>query len=179
MAKFSIDINDNKLRAELAALSGRATAVRPMLKLIGEALVESTKRRFADSVGPDGRKWAENSETTKELYANKFKASRTKKGRRSAAGKKRIANKKPLIGETRSLSTTITYQVRAGTLSVGSPMEYASTHQFGARRGQFGRSRRGGPIPWGNVPARPFLGISAADRDEILALVREILEGGI
>ncbi len=41
--------------------------------------------------------------------------------------------------------------------------KYAPTHQFGARQGQYGRSRRNGPIPWGDVPARPFMMIQDED----------------
>lgn len=41
------------------------------------------------------------------------------------------------------------------SLSTSDPK--AATHQFGAKQGQYGKSSRGGPIPWGNIPARPFL----------------------
>ena len=54
---------------------------------------------------------------------------------------------------------------------VGSGRVYAGTHQFGAKRGAFGRTAKGGPIPWGDIPARPFLGLSDADANEITALV--------
>jgi phage gpG-like protein len=52
---------------------------------------------------------------------------------------------------------------------------------FGARQGAFGRTRRNGPIPWGNIPARPFLPISengemnAFDKEEI----RDILTNAV
>lgn len=179
MASIEIRIDDRQVRDALSALVRRVGAPGPALKVIGETLAESTKRRFASSTAPDGSRWAPNRESTLEGHLNRFKGSRTKTGKRSAAGTKRAAGKKPLIGESRQLSTTITYQVRGDTLYVGSPMEYAGTQQFGARQGQYGRSRRGGPIPWGDIPARPFLGISADDRREILAVLRESLEGVI
>lgn len=34
--------------------------------------------------------------------------------------------------------------------------ERAGTLNFGAKQGAYGRSRRGGPIPWGTIPPRPF-----------------------
>lgn len=179
MASIQITIDDRQVRDALSALVRRAGSPGPALKLIGETLAESTRRRFETSTAPDGSRWAPNSESTVEHYVDRFKASRTKTGKRSAAGRKRGGSKKPLIGESRSLSTKITYQVRGSTLIVGSPMEYAATQQFGARQGQYGRSRRGGPIPWGNIPARPFLGISEADRREILAILSESLGGPI
>ena len=56
-------------------------------------------------------------------------------------------------------------------MAVGSSLEYAAVQQFGARRGEFGRTRRGAPIPWGDIPARPFLGVSRVDRVEILDIL--------
>jgi phage virion morphogenesis protein len=58
--------------------------------------------------------------------------------------------------------------------AVGTNLKYARTHQFGARRGEYGRNvistvqrrtrhgtiqytRRIPNIPWGNIPARPFM----------------------
>jgi len=31
------------------------------------------------------------------------------------------------------------------------------------------------PIPWGNVPARPFLGLSSDDQRDVLEIMREAL----
>ena len=58
----------------------------------------------------------------------------------------------------------------------GSPMVYAAAMQFGAAQGAFGRTRRNGPIPWGNIPARPFLGISADDETNILGALAGWIE---
>lgn len=53
----------------------------------------------------------------------------------------------------RSISTT----VNNNEVLIGTNVVYAATHQFGAKQGQYGKSSRGGPIPWGTIPARPFL----------------------
>lgn len=37
---------------------------------------------------------------------------------------------------------------------------YARPLHFGAAKGAFGTSKRGRPIPWGNIPARPFMVIT-------------------
>ena len=50
---------------------------------------------------------------------------------------------------------------------VGSTRIYAGAHQFGARRGACGTNKKGAPIPWGDIPARPFLGVSDADKKTI------------
>ena len=57
---------------------------------------------------------------------------------------------------------------------VGSNMEYSGVMQFGAARGAFGHSN-GRPVPWGNIPARPFLGLSDQDQRNILDMVDETL----
>ena len=45
---------------------------------------------------------------------------------------------------------------------------YAATHQFGAKKGQFA-SKKGRPILWGDLPARPFLGVHNQERKQIRA----------
>ena len=68
---------------------------------------------------------------------------------------------------------------------MGSPTIYAGTQQFGAEKGAFdsyGHTGFGGheltlPIPWGDIPPRPFLGLSNDDRDEIAALVSDYVLG--
>ena len=54
------------------------------------------------------------------------------------------------------------------SLEVGSTVEYSAVQQFGAKKGSLGPN-----APWGNIPARPFLGISAADSG---AIDRSILD---
>ncbi|MDX1755878.1 MAG: phage virion morphogenesis protein [Marinobacter sp.] len=61
---------------------------------------------------------------------------------------------------------------------IGTNKVQAPTHQFGAEQGEFGRTQRGGPIPWGDIPARPFLGIGPDDEQDILDIVRQHLVGG-
>lgn len=47
--------------------------------------------------------------------------------------------------------------------------------QEGASQGEFGTSNHGGSLPWGDIPARPFIGVSADDRDVILDILRDYL----
>ena len=60
-------------------------------------------------------------------------------------------------------------------LLIGSPRIYASTHQFGAKKGAFGQTARGAPIPWGDIPACLFLGISDDDGNYIIDAVGDFL----
>lgn len=75
---------------------------------------------------------------------------------RTAKRKKYNANK--VLTERGFLRRGIHYQVTApGTVEVGSNLVYAATHQFGR----------------GNIPARPFLGLSTHDEQEIFAIVSD------
>lgn len=172
---ITFEISDQKVRQALSSLAESAENPRPLLEQIGELVVDSTKQRFATSTAPDGSRWAENSEITLLGYINQYKGSRRKDGGLTQKGAKRLGGKKPLIGETGSLATMIVYQVNGSGLIVGSPMEYAAAHQFGMKKGYAGATKRGSPIPWGDIPAREFLGISDQDSQNILATISDYL----
>lgn len=135
----------------LSRLSDSVTDMKPALKAIGESLTESTKQRFMDSKGPDGVKWPPNKPST-------------------LARKK---SRKPLIGESLMLSEQIHYQILDNdTLIVGSSMEYAAMQQFGGTKAEL-------PHLWGDIPARPFLGISDEDQAMIAETIRDHLDDAL
>jgi len=55
------------------------------------------------------------------------------------------------------LATSFSTKVTKFSATVGTNDIRAGTHQFGARQGAYGKTRRGGPIPWGDIPARRML----------------------
>lgn len=160
---FNLDPGRQILDAIARAFNDMSAANKDM----GEHMVAATQRRFETSTAPDGSRWAPNTPLTLSR----------KKGN------------KPGIAETLSLSTQIHYEASADSLVIGSTMGYAGTFHFGALMGSFGRSQRkklsqsksrpstgsakGHPIPWGNIPARPFLGVSVADETELLAILSD------
>lgn len=169
---LGIRIDDAELQAALARLVQRSGSPAPALKAIGESMVESTGRRFETSTGPDGSRWLPNTRTTIERYLNRPGSFSNKTGKITAKGATLAMNKKPLVGATRLLGNQIVWQVSGDTLQIGSNRIYAAVQQFGAAKGQFGKA------PWGAIPARPFLGVSASDRAEILETVADWLAGG-
>jgi phage gpG-like protein len=163
----------------------------PGLAGIGENLVASTRQRFASATAPDGTPWAPNTEVTlMEYMRNKsgifatFTNLATRKegkvrigdkngyyrkdGKLGKKGIDAMMGKRPLTGETGALSEQIHYRVTGNRLVVGSSMEYAAMHQFGGSRSDF-------PNLWGDIPARPFLGISGDDKKQIEVTVSEYL----
>lgn len=149
---IEVKIDDEKIVKALQVLQRSVGNISPALKIIGEVLVESTKQRFVTTTDPDGNPWLLNSVLSTLLY---------KEGDR------------PLTGETGSLMDTINYQlIGQDTLEIGSPMEYAAMQQFGGTKSEF-------PFLWGDIPARPFLGISSEDEAKILSTIEYFLTDSI
>lgn len=154
MAIIELDLETGSALDGIAKLLGRVEQPRPLLMEIGEDLSESTKERFRDGVAPDGTPWAPNSPVTVSIYQNMFA---------SASGKR------PLVGETRRLSNEISWQLEGDrAVLIGSPLPYAAMQQFGGTKGDW-------PHLWGDIPARPFLGVSDQDERTILDLMSTYL----
>lgn len=174
---FSIDVSDKAVLAALDALCGSASNPAPALHAIGEEFQRQTKNAFAVSASPDGTPWAPNSSATlSKLQAGLGKSYRKKAGGLNTKGQARIAGKKPLIGETGSLRGQFVIRVANGVLEFGSSMEYAAMQQFGGTQAAF-------PHLWGDIPARPFLPITAGGqlmepaRRAVVDIVQEHLLG--
>ena len=58
MADFlKIEVDDAKARAWFGELQRRGQDLSPLMRDIGEVLTESTQRRFATGIAPDGTPW--------------------------------------------------------------------------------------------------------------------------
>lgn len=165
-----IEIDDRQVQAALQRVMDISRNPRPVLKEVGSAVADSTRMRFIEQKAPDGTPW----KPLKALTISR----RRKKGKDAKA-----------LLDTGRLRNSITYLVGGDFVEVGTSVKYAPTHQFGARMGQYGRyyqlsrlkygekdfrryagMRKGHPIPWGNIPARPFLGLSEEDKQEVLSI---------
>lgn len=179
MTRIQITLDDAAAQAALARLAQRLGDMRPVLKDVGESLLASTKDRFAQQRGPDGAPWAPLSDAT--LLATMRRAVAGKGLNRRGGGTRvaavrALARRRALVGETRALSSQFGVQVDAQGVTLSTSMVYAAVHQFGMARGATGRrTRHGRPIPFGDVPARPFIGLSSADRVAVLNIVARAL----
>ena len=179
MSSFTITVEDEQVLAALQRLRARSDNFGPVFKAIGEDLVKSTKKRFASATAPDGTPWEPNTEVTLMEYLRirsgifaKYTNLKTRKeglvrvgdkkgyyrkdGRLAKKGIDAMMRKRPLAGETGALATQIHYQVIGNTLEIGASMVYAAMQQFGGKKADF-------PNLGGDIPARPFLGLSAGD----------------
>lgn len=149
-AMIEIELQATAVQQALQSLARAAQNLRPALADMGESLINSTRRRFDSASGPDGAPWAANSPVT--LLR--------KRGTR------------PLTGETGLLGTEIHYQASQSVLRVGSPKEYAAMQHFGGKKSDF-------PQLWGDIPARPFLGLSQDDEREVAEIALDHLRRAV
>ena len=140
----------------LGKLADAGRDLTPVFADIGEYLVRTTKDRFRSQTDPAGRPWKPLSDDYR---------------------KRKKRNKEKVLTLDGYLSGTINYNAARAHVDVGSPMVYAGTHQFGAAKGAFGSTATGQPIPWGDIEAREFLGLSRDDAAEVELLVRDWLAG--
>lgn len=160
------------LRAQFKAEAAQAALVKamqllddmtPVYRDVSEYMIEATRKRFVTGMAPDGTPWAAKSEATIARY--------------KAMGYGDL--KRPLIGAGRRLSREIQGFGTATGAVIGSSLIYSGVMQNGAEAGAFGTSARGRPIPWGKIPARVWLGISASDETAIVKIVEEHLAAAI
>lgn len=156
MAGVTITLDDTEFSRWLQRTIGSLSNPTDALREIGEVLVQSTQARFGTKKAPDGSGWAANSPVTIAI-----------KGHGSQ-----------LRGKSKALGDLIHYELD-GTkaVEIGSNMEYAAVQQFGQPKGASG-SWRGAPIPWGDIPQRPFVGVSQEDEDRITEIMADYLMPG-
>lgn len=155
MNTFNIEVQDSAVLAAFNRLQDAGADPDPAFHAIGEALVVQVKRTFETGTDPWGRRWLPNSPVTLAAMLARRKGNfRKRDGKLSAKGAERVMAKRPLIGESRQLSTRIHSTVDGNTLTVGSPMVQAAMQQFGGRKSEF-------PKLWGDIPARVFLPVTA------------------
>lgn len=135
--------------------------IRGALSSIAEGLRTSTVERFTEEKSPEGKKWKPSIRAQEE------------------GGK--------TLTKTSQLKTSIRSEVSDSGLAVGTNDIRAATHQFGDERTILAKNKQyltfkiGGQ--WKNVtsvkvniPARPFLGISKEDEQDIKDALEEIVE---
>ncbi|RWR26796.1 phage virion morphogenesis protein [Sinirhodobacter populi] len=164
---ITVEINDAQIAQAFRQLEAALTDMTQPMRDIGEALVISTKDRMREGNSPDGSPFAPRSATTLRAYEKR----KAKHG------------PKPLW-LTGTMREQIAYSAATDQVEITSSAIQSAVMHFGAAQGAFGawmgKDRLGRThfhhIPWGNIPARPFLGISEQDRTNIIEIVAEWLE---
>ena len=152
-------ITEDEITGAFDRLAASLSDLSDVMTDVGELMIRSTERNFASGTDPDGNPWVPRSQATLDAYASR----------------KDTWGAHPLIGPSRTLSTTINYEADATSVAWGSNVIQSAVMQFGAAKGAFGTASNGSSIPWGDIPARPYLGLSEQDRTDIVAIVEEYL----
>lgn len=140
MAGAHIDVDVvglERVQRVLARLSETAQDIDPILRDIGEHLLNATKDRFSTEAGPDGTPW--------EPLEPSYEAE--KRRRRPNAG---------MLIYDDLLRGQLAYVVSGGELALGTNRPYGARQHFGFS----------GPDSLGRTfdhPARPWLGVSSDD----------------
>lgn len=122
-------------------------SMQPAMQEIGDDFTAEIQMGFRRGVDPWGNRWAPLAESTQAKN----------NGRRRGGQPLRDTG---LLGNSITPSNATGTSVEVGTMDVRAP-----THQFGAGQGAYGRTSRGGPTPWGGIPARAFLPIRNGEVD--------------
>jgi phage virion morphogenesis protein len=147
---ISVEVDDAEARRILNELKTRMGDIRPVLEAVGQIIQSGTQQRFIDQKAPDGTPWAPLSQVTID--------------RRRMRGIGGVE----ILRDTGRLMNSISYAVEGDSVRVFTNVVYAPTHQKGAKKGAYGPR-----TPWGDIPARPFLGVNNRDMDAVL----EVLQG--
>ncbi|QNG47416.1 phage virion morphogenesis protein [Sphingobium yanoikuyae] len=157
---IKVEFKYQQVAQALGEVSRRLGDMTPIHQDIGEYVVGATKDRFKKGTAPDGTAWTPKKQATIDRYKDRGDGDRPD----------------PLIGPSKRLSSEIAHYADAQGVEIGSSLEYSAVMQDGAKQGAFGKSPRGGPIPWGDIPARPWLGLSEEDEANIIDIADEHLE---
>lgn len=149
---IKVEINLNEIPEGLARLHAAMSDMSPVMKEIGQLLLESTEERFKAGTAPSGAKWAAKSPTTIAAYI----------------ARKERADTRPLWGPTTDLALQNSFDAGPDRVEWGSNRIYAAMMQFGGSKSAY-------PHLWGDIPARPFLGISDDDETGIKATIEDWL----
>ena len=179
---ISVELQEATARQALRDLLTRMENPRNFYKGVGDLLLASTSTRFETETGPDGKPWT-------PLKAATIRA-RTKN--KQLPLKILRSNSKGKAGS--SLAGSINYIATDDEVRVGSPVIYAAIHQLGgtiekqagsrymvgrrfAKRDKEGGADVAIKAHTITIPARPYIGISAADQGGILEQAQDWLEG--
>jgi phage virion morphogenesis protein len=167
--EINIGIHDAPVQKALQDLSGKVKNPSPVMKAIGEYVIRSTEDRFqSEGPAPDGTPWAPLKPST--LARKRHSKILTE------SGHLRGSNRYQLMGQN--------------AVAIGTNRVYAAIHQLGGRTAaRLILPTRKKALFWPGaahpvksvrhpgsvIPARPYLGLSSRDSEQIVGIVRDYL----
>lgn len=129
-------------------------------KVVGKASSKmgDTKKALMASIG----------EALVSSTLKRFDAEEGPDGQKWQPSKRAAAESGKTLTDTAELRKSIGYAATASKVMVGSKAGYARIHQMGGKAG------KGHHV---SIPARPYLGVSKEDMEEVKAILAEFLAG--
>ena len=151
------------LLLKLKSIETKSKNYKPLLEKIGKDMKTKTAMNFRSQKSPDGVSW--------------------EKSKRDGQ----------TLSDTGALRGSITYSTDSSSVAVGTNLKYATTMHYGAKKGSLGSGRanvksftrkngvkvkthtRRFISPWGNIPARPFIGIGKSMEKKYKKMIKEYI----
>jgi phage gpG-like protein len=186
---MTMELDDSQVKELLNAVVKNMTNAQPALQKIGRVVVAGVQDNFAEGgaySSPDNliggsKRWEPLSQTT-----IKIKERQGKKGPHQ------------ILLDSGTLRDSVTEKADKDSVVIGTNMEYAALQHFGAKKGQFGihnvlfkahlrniagkkvnvRSHtRKVKLPWGDIPARPFMTIHPTTLEDMVEILASFITG--
>ncbi|WP_437871294.1 phage virion morphogenesis protein [Methylorubrum extorquens] len=196
---IKITVDDREIAAGLQQLVDAGANLAPAMEAIGAALLFSTQRRFEAKAGPDGQAWAPFAPSTlKRMRESRKPAQLLRDTSRLYQSLTYQAD-----ADSAEVGTNVVYAAihqfggdivmpeREGSATFVTVRQGAGKTKDGRRVGSRLRFARAStraksretkrftvPAHAVSIPARPYLGISPADKVEILAIISDHLAAG-
>lgn len=165
---ISIDFNPSRAIAGLSGLDAGLRDTTPLMEQLSEYLWRSTGYRFKSQTDPEGTPW--------QALSPRYLETKSR-------------NKDRILTLRGYLRSSFVKKHDAKTARVGSNSVIAAIHQFGGRTRPHvieprykkalafgGAVRKSVQHPGSDMPARPFLGLSEADRNEIREIAIDFMQ---
>jgi phage virion morphogenesis protein len=162
-SSVTVRVDDAAVQASFKRLVANGGPAVGALKNIGEMLLKSTRARFDREEAPDGSKW----KPLNPAYAKEKQGGKILQG----------------MGMRGGLLGSIVYQVEGTALRLGTNKVYGAIHHFGGvifpRSAESLVFRIGKQVIFAKkvtIPARPWLGISTADRATMVEVIEDHID---
>lgn len=155
-ATLSVSLTDANVKRALQALAVRTVNLEPAFKEFGSYEVTSTQHRIEEEHDPDGKRWPELRPSTQLARRGRSRS---------------IRGGEHMLRVSNLLFQSLTYLASQFELAVGSNRIYAALQQLGGTPDM--------PPGPAHVPARPYLGLSSDDQEELGIILLEHLGGAV
>lgn len=159
MGKSGVSLHWGGLDKALGKATGKLGNTQALMESVGEALVSGTKKRFAAKKDPEGKPWQPSRRALEEGGET--------------------------LTDSGRLRRSIDYAATSDKVMVGSNLAYARIHQKGgeikpkkAKKLVFKDSDgKTVAVDAVTIPARPYLGVSKEDMEEVKSTMADFLAG--